>query len=463
MGQRYELVLSGLYLLSCRKNGQAFSPKNINFDAYSQLIVKALIMENITQIKCPKCGTPIDVENIVAHQVEEKLRLEFNSKYKEEKQKLIDNAEREKRLFEEKEEAFKKKEEALKTAEKNLETQVEERLKIESVKRTREIEAKVFGDFEVKIKASENELKEKNEKLAELKNAAIENESLKRKLMEQEDDLKIKFQKELTQKLVEEVDNFKRKEGTEHEMKMKEKEETIKQLLVQMEEMKRTGQQSSMQLQGEVQELVIENMLRELFPHDDILEVAKGVRGADVMQIVRNRLGAECGKILYESKRTKKFNEEWIDKLKGDALSCNADVCIIVTEALPDGIDKFNQVKGVWVTSFYDLKSLIIVLRDSLIKIGAAINSQVNKGEKMQMLYDYVGSPEFRHRLDFISSAFLALKQSIDKEKGQMQKLWGEREKNINIITENLNLFDGSLRAITGPLVEEVKEHTISI
>ena len=214
-------------------------------------------------------------------------------------------------------------------------------------------------------------------------------------------------------------------------MKIKELEKQLDDQKKLAEEMKRKAEQGSMQLQGEVQELALEEILKSLFPFDVIEEVGKGVKGADVIHRVRNRMGTECGTILYESKRTKTFSNEWTNKLKSDAVAIKADVCIIVTEALPEGVEKIGQKDGVWICTFNDFKGLVMVLRESLVKINEAYSSQTNKGEKMQMLYDYLTSTEFRLQVGAIIEGFTDLQNSYVQEKRAMERIWKQREKQL--------------------------------
>jgi hypothetical protein len=222
--------------------------------------------------------------------------------------------------------------------------------------------------------------------------------------------------------------------------------------------MRRKAEQGSMQMQGEVQELAIEEILRNLFPVDLIEEVGKGIKGADVIHTVRNRIGFDCGKILYESKRTKTFVQDWITKLKADALIVKADLLVIITEALPDGIEKIGQKEGVWICTYNDFKGLIIVLRESLIKISEAYSSQTNKGEKMQMLYDYLTSNEFMLQVSAIVEGFSDLQDSYIREKRAMERIWKEREKQLERIQLNTNHFIGSIKGIAGTSIPQLKE-----
>jgi len=241
-------------------------------------------------------------------------------------------------------------------------------------------------------------------------------------------------------------------------MKIKELEKQLDDQKKLAEEMKRKVEQGSMQLQGEVQELVLEEVLKSLFPLDLVEEVGKGIKGADVIHTVRNKIGIDCGVILYESKRTKSFSNEWINKLKSDAVIAKADICIIVSETLPEDIDKMGQKDGVWICSFNDFKGLVLVLRESLIKINDAYSSQTNKGDKMQMLYDYLTSTEFRLQVGAIIEGFTELHDSYTQEKRAMERIWKQREKQLEKVLLNTNHFIGSIKGIAGSSIPELKQ-----
>lgn len=198
--------------------------------------------------------------------------------------------------------------------------------------------------------------------------------------------------------------------------------------------------------------------MTKLFPFDEISEVGKGIKGADVIQTVRNKFGNDCGTILYESKRTKSFSNDWIAKLKADAVGVKADICIIVTEALPEGIDRIGQKDGVWICTFNDFKGLVLVLRESLIKINEAYSSQTNKGEKMQMLYDYLTSNEFKLQVGAIIEGFNDLHNSYIQEKRAMERIWKQREKQLEKVLLNTNHFIGSIKGIAGSSIPDLKQ-----
>ena len=400
-----------------------------------------------TRIICPKCGHEFNVEDVLAQQIEEKYRNEMNQS--------ITKIQEEYAL---KENAIKQKEADLKKQQTDIDVMVSEKLKSESDKAARLLKTHFKQQYEERLKTLSEEADSAKKEISDLKSAKIENEQLKRKLKDQEQDLALKYEQQLSEKLQHETVSIQKRESERVELKLKEREELIGSLRKQVEEMSRKAEQGSMQMQGEVQELAIEEILRNLFPVDFIEEVGKGIKGADAIHTVRNRLGVDCGKILYESKRTKAFVQEWIPKLKADALKVKADVLVIITEALPEGIEKIGQKDGVWICSYFDFKGLVIVLRESLIKISEAYSSQTNKGEKMQMLYDYLTSNEFMMQVSAIVEGFSDLQDSYTKEKRAMERIWKEREKQLEKVLLNTNHFIGSIKGIAGTSIPQLKE-----
>jgi hypothetical protein len=205
-----------------------------------------------------------------------------------------------------------------------------------------------------------------------------------------------------------------------------------------------------MQLQGEAQELILEEQLRNYFPFDIISEVGKGVRGADCVQTVRNQFGQECGRIIYESKRTKDFGTDWIDKLKKDMRAIGVDVAVIVTQCYPKGMDCFGERDGVWICSFDEVKAVSYVLRDGIIKLSNLAKTQDNKGDKMHLLYDYLTSSEFSEQWKAIREGFMSMRLSIQRERDMMEKLWKAREKQLEKVLLNAAHIQGSVEGIAG-------------
>jgi len=274
---------------------------------------------------------------------------------------------------------------------------------------------------------------------------------------EQKAEMEIEMQKKLLdgQRAIEET--AKRKAEEDNQLKLKEKDMLVEQLTKQVTDMQKRIEQGSMQMQGEVQELILEELLRSIFPFDVIGEVGKGVKGADVIHVVRNSSGKDCGTIIYESKRTKNFSNDWIDKLKTDLRGQKADIAIIVTETMPKDMDRFGQKDGIWICTFTELKGVAAVLRESLLRIYDIKASQENKGDKMQMLYDFLTGNEFKQHIEAIVEGFSSMKGSLAKEKIAMERIWAERDKQLDKVLMNMSGMYGSIKGIAGNAVAEVK------
>ena len=367
-----------------------------------------------TEIKCPNCGHEFEPTDLIR----EEIQKEVNSKAEEWKKK------KEKEL-----------EESLR---KNISSDFENKLRLlEENNKTNEEKLKLSRQKELEFLKKEQELLNK-EKEIELQ--------IQRLLLEERNKLSDIIRKEEAEK-----NSLK---DTEHQMKLKELEEKLEAQRKLADEMKRKAEQGSMQTQGEVQELLLEEMLRSSFPFDLITEVGKGVRGADCIQTVRNSFGQECGKIIFESKRTKDFANDWIDKLKADMRSQGADVAVIVTQSLPKDMNGFGEKDGVWICSFAEAKAVVAVLRDAVIKIFNATKSQDNKGDKMHLLYDYLTSREFAEQWQAIREGFMSMKISIQKERDAMEKLWKAREKQLEKVLLSAAHVRGSIEGISGTDVD---------
>lgn len=390
-------------------------------------------------VTCPHCGQEFKIEEALARQLEEKLKQQF--------QREADALKAD----------YRKRDEELLRKAREIDDEVARKLFAEKDRLAGEAAEQARLQYEDRLKALSRENDEQRKQVKDLRQAQIENEQLKRKVVDQRAELEVEFQKRMTATLSEEAEKIRRREAEGVELRLKEKDKQLEDIKAQLVEMKRKAEQGSMQLQGEVQELALEDILRSSFPHDEIREVGKGVKGADTIQVVRDHLGAECGRIVYESKRTKKFSEDWIEKLKADALPEHADVCVIVTQAMPEGMTRIGNLDGVWICEFHDVRGLAMVLREGLIRIHGALASQVNKGEKMQMLYDYMTGQEFRMQLEAIVEGFTSLRQGYEDEKLKMQKIWKEREKQLDRVLASTVGMYGSIRGIAGSAAPEIR------
>lgn len=403
-----------------------------------------------TQITCPRCRSAFALEDVLTEDVEKSLKQQYEQRLRESSEKL--QKEREALLLSQKE--FEEK----KQRENELFSQRLEKEKQKMQESLQEqIRKSVAGDFENRMKIMQQCLDDNEEKLKEARRKELQVLQLEKQLADQKEEMELRMQKELLEKQKQIEEQASRRAQEAQELKLKEKEHQIDQMKKLIEEMKRKSEQSSMQLQGEVQELALEEILRSAFPYDSITEVGKGVRGADAIHVVKNHLGQPCGTIIYESKRTQAFSDGWVEKLKADMRSTGADIAIIVTQVMPRDMERFGQRGGVWVCNFQEAVSLALALRDGLIKVYQATKSQENKGEKMQMLYDFLTGNEFHQQVEAIVEGFMQMKTSISRERMQMEKIWKEREKQLEKVILNTTHMYGSVKGIAGSAIGEVR------
>jgi hypothetical protein len=403
-----------------------------------------------TLIICPNCKNQFEPEAAIAQSVEDRVRKEFNRKWSElEKQK-------DEKFMLEKQQLLKQQED------KELQWQQQQKelaRKQEEEKKTieKELGLKVRADFENQLRLLQDTNKTNEAKLSEAREKELEFLKKMQELKTKEQELELEMQRKMMEERSklseiirkEEEDKTKLRE-TEFDMKLKERDLQLDQQRKLIEEMKRKSEQGSMQIQGEVQELALEELLRNAFPFDIVSPVGKGVRGADCILTVRNNFGQECGRIIFESKRTKDFSDDWIEKLKADMRVLGADVAVIVTLAMPRSMSSFGEKDGIWICTFSEARSLVYVLRDAVIKVYNAAKSQENKGDKMTLLYQYLVSSEFSEQWSAIREGFMGMKMSIQKERDQMEKLWKAREKQLEKVLLNAAHIRGSIEGIAG-------------
>lgn len=407
-------------------------------------------MAEQSSIICPNCGTPIDVNDVLKHQLEDSIRKEFQQK-----------ANAQTRELELKNEQFEKAKadfEAKKKQENELFAERLEREKKTAEKEiTEKLKTKLEEENKDRLTLMEKELSEKSEKLRELNKMTGEIAKLQREKLEMKEAIEAEAQKQLNATLVLERDKIRKQEEEKNELKIKEYQKQSDDQKKLIEEMKRKQEQGSMQLQGEVMELAIEEWLANNFPLDSIDEVKKGANGADCLQIVNTRELQNCGSIYYESKRTKAFQPAWIEKFKNDIRRKRANIGVLVTEVMPAGMDRMGMRDGIWICTYEEFKGLSAVLRQSLIQVSQAVQAQENKGDKMSMLYDFLTSNEFRLQIEGIVEGFTQMQGDLDAEKRAMQRIWKQREKQIEKVVHNTLGMYGSIRGIAGNAVQTVR------
>lgn len=361
-------------------------------------------------IICPHCGKEIPLTETLSHQIKENLRKEFEEEVKTEKEKW--------------------KQEAKKEAE---------------------------SDILIELKDLKKQITEKDEKIEQFQNNELEFRKKMRELEEQKKNVDLEVErkvdgrrKEIEQKAVETFTE-------EHRFKDLEKDKQIGDMRKIIEDLKRKSEQGSMQTQGEVLELDLEDLLKTRFPVDEIEPVSKGMRGADILQKVHNRSGQYCGSIIWETKRTKAWSDGWISKLKDDQREIKAEIAVIVSETLPKEVNSFTQMEGVWVTNFSLAGSLAEALRTGLIQVSQTKLSAVGKNEKMEVLYNYLSGSEFKQKVEAIVESFKSMKEDLDEEKRAMIKRWAKREKQIERVIINTAGMYGDMQGIIGASLPQIK------
>ena len=374
-------------------------------------------MTNDTRnISCPHCGKSISIDEVLTHQLESKIRKDF-----EEQEKATRAA---------KEKEHKKE---LQEIEEQLKKQIRERVEKEAASDKKFLEEQL-ADKDLKLKeANKNEL--------ELRKAT-------QKLKDEKDAFELEKARQLDaeRKTIEEEASKKATEA--QQAKIDQLNKQLSDATKAKDELARKLEQGSQQTQGEVQEIALEELLKAEFIYDDISPVPKGVTGADVIQTVKTKAGVECGKIIWESKKTKAWTDSWIKKLKEDQRSVKADIAVIVSSVLPGGLEGIAQREGVWVCDIKLAISIATALRNTLELVCREKSMSVGKNEKMEILYAYLSGNEFKQKIEVIVETFSSMKTSLDKERLYFEKSWSEKEKQIQKVIKNTVGIYGDLSGV---------------
>ncbi|GAA8524609.1 DUF2130 domain-containing protein [Helicobacter pylori] len=420
------------------------------------------MQENQTiPFKCPNCQAPINVNEALYKQIELENQSRFLAQQKEFEKEVKEKRAQYQSHFK----ILEQKEEALKEREREQKAKFDDAVKQASALALQDERAKIieearknaFLEQQKGLELLQKELDEKSKQVQELHQKEAEIERLKRENNEAESRLKAENEKKLNEKLETERERIEKALHEKNELKFKQQEEQLEMLRNELKNAQRKAELSSQQFQGEVQELAIEEFLRQRFPLDCIEEIKKGQRGGDCIQVVHTREFQNCGKIYYESKRTKEFQKAWIEKLKSDMREIGADVGVIVSEALPKEMERMGLFEGVWVCSFEEFKGLSAVLREGVIQVSLAKKSQENKGDKVNLLYHYLTSSEFSMQVSAIIEGFEQLRADLENEKRAMARIWKSREKQIEKVFEGTINMYGSIKGIMGNAIGQVK------
>ncbi len=404
-------------------------------------------------VVCPNCRTEIKLTETLAAPLIEAIKRDSEAKLR---QKEAEIAKREI--------AIRAQQDAVKQAREAMEAELAERMKGERKKVAEEEEKKARAKFSLDLNHRAQQLEdltkafnERGAKLEEAQKAQAEAVRKERALAEEKRELDLTIEKRVAEKQAEIQQRAKAEAEQTLMLKVQEKEQTIQGMQKQIEELKRKSEQCSQQLQGEVQELQLEALLRASFPHDIIVPVPKGEFGGDAIQQVTTPFGQECGKILWESKRTRNWSDGWLQKLRDDQRTAKADAAIIVSQALPKTIDVFGQIEGVWITAPKSAVAVAMAVRHALVEVSMARKSGEGQLTKMEAMYHYLTGPRFRHRVEAIVEKFQDMQGDLEKERRAMQKAWAKREQQIQGIVAATSGMWGDMQGIAGRSLPEIE------
>lgn len=390
-----------------------------------------------TIIKCDKCGNSIEVSDAISKELEAKILKETEEKHRLEVDALI---KRQKELESEKEIEIAK-----------VKAEISENAKKDAIEKVRK-------EYDSKIVATKEEAATREQQNIELQKQLSEMMKQLRESRDAEGRMRIQFEKQLLEEQDKIKQVAKREVQEELTLQMAQKDKMLEDLKKQLQDAQRKAEQGSQQLQGEVQEVVLEELLKSAFIYDDISEVPKGIKGADIIQIVRTNSGIGAGTIVWESKNTKSWSDAWITKLKEDTRTLKADISVLVTSVLPDGVESFAQVDGIWVSDMKSAIPLAFALRERVLAIRNVIEASKGKSTKAEIVYDYLISNDFKQRIEVWIEYFKGRKDEIDVEKRYFMKKWEKEEKNIMKVMQSTAGMYGDLQGLIGVALPKVQD-----
>ncbi|HEX2855435.1 MAG TPA: DUF2130 domain-containing protein [Opitutaceae bacterium] len=404
-------------------------------------------------ISCPTCKTEIKLNESLAAPLIEATRRDYEARLI---QKDTDIAARQKTLQE--------REELLSRQRESLDSQVAEKMKLErariAAEELKKAKLVLSADLDEKTRSIadlQEVLKQRDGKLAEAQKAQADLIKKQRELDDAKRELDLTVQKRVQEESAVVRQQGRKEAEDELKLKVSEKEQVISSMQKQIEELKRRAEQGSQQMQGEVQELALEALLRAKFPFDTIEPVPKGEFGGDSLHRVVSPLGQNCGTILWEFKRTKSWSDGWLTKLRDDQRAAKAEISVLISHALPKDVENFDLVNHVWVAHPRVAIPVGIILRQSLIELANARLSSEGQQTKMEMLYSYLTGPRFRHRVQAIVEAFSNMKEDLDREKKAITKQWAKREEQIDRVMQATVGMYGDMQGIAGKTLQEIE------
>jgi hypothetical protein len=398
-----------------------------------------------TVINCPHCGGEIALDEALSQRIRQELRRESEAELARTREALrqagIEVAAQKKRLDEEK---------------KALEAETARRVAEERSKLKTEVQKDLEEKAALEMGALRDQLADREKRLAAFRETELALRREKRDLEEAKQGLEVEIARQIDEERKKIQGETEKRCAEQYRLREADKDKVIEDLKRQAEEFRRKAEAGSQQLQGEVAELSLEEVLASTFPTDRIEEVPKGIRGADVIPRVCNATGETCGTLIWESKRTKAWSAGWLDKLKEDQREVKAEIAVLVSSALPKGLNGFGRVNGVWVCDHSLASGLAQALRVGLIDLASARLAATGRNEKMEMLYEYLSGPAFRQQVEGIVDAFTAMQRDLDQEKRAMEKIWAKRAKQIERVVKNMGRMYGSMEGIIGQSLPEL-------
>ncbi|SEH40154.1 DUF2130 domain-containing protein [Tardiphaga sp. OK245] len=402
-------------------------------------------------IICPNCKTEIKLTESLAAPLLDATKAIYEKKLS---QKELEVAKRESSVQEQLH--------SIEEAKSSINDEISARLKGEreriSAEEAKKAKLLIATDFEQKAKEVtelQQLLEERNSKLAEAQKAQADLLRKQRELDDAKREVELTVEKRVQESLIQVRDKAKQEAEEGLKLKVAEREEQIASMQRQIEELKRRSEQGSQQLQGEAQELELEATLRAKFPGDIIQPVPKGEFGGDVLHRIVGPLG-ECGTILWETKRTKNWSDAWLVKLRDDQRTAKAEIALLISQALPKDVIGFDLIDGVWVAETRSAIPVAIALRQSLISLAAARQSREGQQTKMELVYEYLTGPRFRHRVEAIVEKFSDMQADLDRERKTMTRLWAKRDAQIRGVIESTVGMYGDLQGIAGQTFQEI-------
>jgi hypothetical protein len=404
-------------------------------------------------VVCPQCKTEIKLTESLAAPLLESIRRDYEQRLT---QKDADVAKREKTLHE-REAVLQKQKESMDEQVAQKMQQEQARIAAEEAKKAKLAVGNELNQKVIEINDLQDILKQKDIKLADAQKAQADLIRKQRELDDAKRELELTVEKRVETGLAAAREKAKKEAEDEMKLKVMEAEQTIASMQRQIEDLKRRAEQGSQQLQGEVQELEIESLLGARFPRDTIQPVPKGEFGGDILHRVIGPLGQQCGTILWESKRTKNWSDGWLPKLREDQRAAKAEIAVIVSQVLPKDVETFGLVDQVWVAHPKVALPVAVALRQTLIEIAGARQTSEGQQTKMEMVYQYLTGPRFRHRIQAIVEAFSSMREDLDRERKAITKQWSKREEQIDRVMQATVGMYGDLQGIAGKTLQEIE------